>query len=99
MSGGETPPDGEAAYPLVRDAVEGILAANDDARRAHEAMRERGVDDDRAREEIARVLVAVMYHVGRESDRLERAGGGAELRSEAFRRLAEGETADEIFGS
>lgn len=99
MSGGGVPPDGDEAYPLVREAVEGVLAANDEARRAHEAMLQRGMEEERAREEIARVLIAVMYHVGRESDRLERAGGGAGLRSEAFRRLADGETAHEIFGS
>lgn len=91
--------DGGEAYRLVKDAVQGILARNDEARRAHEAMRERGLAEDRAKEEIARVLIAVMYHVGQESDRLEAAGGGSELRSEAFRRLADGETADEIFES
>lgn len=92
-------PDGTDAYRLVEGAVEGILAQNEDARRAHEAMRERGLEEEQARGEIARVLIAVMYHVGQESERLERAGGGPGLRSEAFRRLAEGETADEIFAS
>lgn len=91
--------DGGEAYRLVKDAVEGILAQNEEARRAHDAMRERGLDELRAKEEIARVLIGVMYHVGRESERLDRAGGGSGLRSEAFRRLAEGETADDIFGS
>lgn len=100
-AGGASPEQGEdgEAYRLVKDAVDGILAQNEEARRAHEAMQQRGLDEARAREEIARVLIAVMYHVGRESRRLEEAGGGSGLRSEAFRRLAEGETADEIFGS
>lgn len=99
--GDASPGQGEEgeAYRLVKDAVDGILAQNEEARRAHEAMQERGLDEARAREEIARVLIAVMYHVGRESRRLEEAGGGSGLRSEAFRRLAEGETADQIFGS
>lgn len=94
--GADLPDEGEA-YGLVKDAVQAILARNDEARRAHEAMLERGLDEARAKEEIARVLIAVMYHVGQESDRLEAAGGGSGLRSEAFRRLAEGETADDIF--
>jgi len=47
--------------------------------------------------EIARVLLAVMFHIGAGSDRLTAAGGGNGLRSEAFRRLGEGETAREIF--
>lgn len=89
--------DAGEAYGLVREAVDGILAQNDEARRAHRAMRERGMDESEAREQIARVLIAVMYHVGQETERLEEAGGGSGLRSEAFRRLAGGETADEIF--
>lgn len=97
-AGDVTPDEGEA-YRLVKDAVQAILAQNDEARRAHEAMMERGLDEGRAKEEIARVLIAVMYHVGQESDRLEAAGGGSGLRTEAFRRLAEGEMADEIFES
>lgn len=68
-----------------------------DARRAYSAMRERGRTDAEAREEIARVLLGVMYHVGGESDRLHVAGGGAGLRAECFRRLAGGETASQIF--
>lgn len=96
---GEVAPDEGEAYRLVKDAVQAILAQNDEARRAHEAMVERGLDESRAKEEIARVLIAVMYHVGQESDRLEAAGGGSGLRADAFRRLAEGETADEIFES
>lgn len=91
-------PGGEA-YELVKGAVQGILAQNEAARRAFEAMRERGLDEEEAREEIARVLIAVTVHVSRESERLEEAGGGSDLRAEAFRRLAEGETADDVFGS
>lgn len=94
--GGDLPDEGEA-YRLVKDAVQAILSQNEEARRAHEAMRERGLDEAEAREQVARVLIAVMYHVGQESDRLEEAGGGSGLRAEAFRRLAEGEMADEIF--
>lgn len=87
------------AYELVKGAVEGILAQDEAARRAFRAMRERGMDEEEAREEVASVLIAVMYHVGQESERLEEAGGGAGLRAEAFRRLAEGETAEDVFGS
>lgn len=94
---GGVPPDEGEAYRLVKDAVQAILAQNDAAHRAHEAMTERGLDESRAKEEIARVLIAVMYHVGQETERLEAAGGGSGLRAEAFRRLAEGETADQIF--
>lgn len=96
---GEREGDAGDAYRLVKDAVDGILAQNEEARRAHRAMRDRGLDEEEAREEIARVLIAVMYHVGEESDRLERAGGGSGLRAEAFRRLADGESSEEIFGS
>lgn len=91
--------ESDRAYRLVKDAVDGILGQNEEARRAHEAMRDRGLDEEEAREEIARVLIAVMYHVGEESERLERAGGGSGLRAEAFRRLADGDSADDIFGS
>lgn len=94
----ETGGRGEA-YELVKGAVQGVLAENEEARRAHRALRERGMDEERASEEIARVLIAVMYHVGRESERVEEAGGGPGLRTEAFRRLAEGETAEDVFGS
>lgn len=87
------------AYEMVKEAVQGILARNDAARRAFRAMRERGMGEEEAREEIARVLVAVTFHVGQESERLRAAGGGAELREEAFRRLARGETADDVFGT
>jgi hypothetical protein len=60
-------------------------------------MRDRGLSEEEAREEIARVLMAVMFHVGARSERLSAAGGGNGLRNEAFRRLAEGETARQIF--
>lgn len=92
-----TPRTPAEAYPLLKDAVVPILAKNAEARAAFEAMRERGLSEVEAREEIARVLIAVMFHVGAGSDRLVSAGGGNGLRSEAFRRLAEGETAREIF--
>lgn len=90
---------GEAeAYRLLEGAVDGILARNEHARRAHDAMVEAGRTQEEAKEQIARVLIAVMYHVGDESKRLQRAGGGEALRREAFERLARGETADDIFG-
>lgn len=85
-------------YPHLVEAVGSILRQNDAARSAYDAMRQRGRTDREAREEIARVLVGVMYHVGGRSRRLEAAGGGAGLRRECFRRLAEGETAAQIFG-
>ena len=40
---------------------------------------------------------ATMFHVGAQSQMLEKAGGGAGLRKEAFARLAKGETARQIF--
>jgi hypothetical protein len=58
---------------------------------------DRGVGEAEAREEIARVLLATMFHVGAQSEMLERAGGGAGLRTMAFARLAAGESAREIF--
>lgn len=85
------------AHEMVKEAVQGILAQNEAARRAFRSMRERGLDEEEAREEIARVLLAVTFHVGQESRRLEAAGGAAELREEAFRRLARGETAEDVF--
>lgn len=88
----------DAAYPLLSAAVASILRQSPEARRAYEAMRARGLGEEEAREEIARVLLGVMYHVGGETERLAAAGGGAGLRRECFRRLAEGETAAEIFG-
>ncbi len=92
-----TPRTPAEAFPLLKDAVLPIVDRNPEARAAFEAMRERGLTEDQAREEIARVLIAVMFHVGASSARLSAAGGGNGLRSEAFRRLAQGETAREIF--
>ncbi len=84
------------AYPLLKEAVGSILIGSDEARSAFQALLERGLSEDDAREEIARVLLAVMFHVGARSEMLERAGGGAGLRKEAFARLAAGEMAREI---
>ncbi|MCL7973394.1 MAG: hypothetical protein M8835_02445 [marine benthic group bacterium] len=92
-----TPRTPAEAFPLLKDAVLPIVEKNPEARAAFEAMRERGLSEDEAREEIARVLIAVMFHVGASSTRLAAAGGGNGLRSEAFRRLSQGETAREIF--
>ena len=96
---GPTPRTPAEAWPLLKDAVEPILERNEEARRAFEALRGRGLTEEAAREEIARVLLAVMFHVGAGSEMLGRAGGGPGLRSEAFRRLAAGETARQIFES
>ena len=92
-----TPRTPAEAFPLLQDAVLPIVEKNPEARAAFEAMRERGLSEDEAREEIARVLIADMIHVGASSARLAAAGGGNGLRSEAFRRLSQGETAREIF--
>ena len=92
-----TPRTPAEAFPLLREAVIPILEKNPEARAAFRAMRDRGLSEEQAREEIARVLIAVMFHVGAGSERLATAGGGQGLRSEAFRRLAGGETAREIF--
>ena len=85
------------AYPLLKQAVVSILKGNDEARAAYEALLARGLAVEAAREEIARVLLATMFHIGAQSELLEKAGGGAGLREEAFARLAAGETAQEIF--
>lgn len=85
------------AYPLLKEAVGSILNGSAEAREAFGALRSRGLTEDEAREEIARVLLATMFHVGAQSEMLERAGGGADLRKEAFTRLAAGETARQIF--
>jgi hypothetical protein len=87
------------AYPLLRNAVGSILKGNDEARSAYGAMLARGLSEEQAREEIARVLLATMFHVGAQSERLQSAGGGAGLRRQAFSRLAAGETAREVFES
>ena len=92
-----TPRTPAEAWPLLKGAVEPILARNEEARATFEALTERGLTEEEAREEIARVLLAVMFHVGAGSEMLQRAGGGAGLRSEAFRRLAAGATARQIF--
>ncbi len=92
-----TPRTPTEAYPLLKGAVGPILDRNEEARAAFDAMLERGLSEDAAREEIARVLLAVMFHVGAGSDMLQAAGGGAGLRREAFRRLVEGESARDIF--
>ena len=84
------------AYPLLEEAVGSILKGSDEARAACVALLARGLSEDEAREEIARVLLAVMFHVGVQSDMLEEVGGGARLRHEAFARLAAGEMAREI---
>lgn len=85
------------AYALLRPAVGAILKGSDEARDAFEALRARGASEEEAREEIAQVLLAVMFHVGAQSDMLKRAGGGSGLRREALARLAAGETARQIF--
>jgi hypothetical protein len=85
------------AYPLLKNAVGSILKGNEEARSAYEAMLARGRSEEEAREEIARVLLATMFHIGAQSERLEAAGGGTGLRQEAFARLAGGETARQIF--
>jgi len=87
------------AYPLLRDAVGSILKGSVEARTAYEALLDRGLEEAEAREEIARVLLATMFHVGAQSERLQSAGGGAGLRRQAFSRLAAGETAREVFES
>ena len=92
-----TPRTPAEAFPLLKHAELPTVEQNPEARAAFEAMRERGLSADEAREEIARVLIAVMFHVGASSARLAAAGGGNGLRSEAFRRLSQGETAREIF--
>lgn len=92
-----TPRSPAEAYPLLKGAVGPILDRNEEARAAFDAMCERGLSEEEAREEIARVLLAVMFHIGAGSDRLTAAGGGGGLRSEAYRRLGEGETARQIF--
>lgn len=85
------------AYPLLKEAVGSILKGSEEARAAYDALLARGLPEDQAREEIARVLLATMFHVGAQSEMLQRAGGGTGLREEAFARLATGETAREIF--
>lgn len=92
-----TPRTPTEAYPLLKGAVGPILDRNEEARAAFDAMRARGLSEDAAREEIARVLLAVMFHVGAGSEMLQAAGGGTGLRREAFRRLVEGESARDIF--
>ncbi len=103
MTGAEPPPDPEKAaaeaYPLLKQAVGSILKGNEPARRAYDALLARGLTEEEAQEEIARVLLATMFHVGARSPMLESAGGGAGLRQEAFSRLVAGETAREIFES
>ncbi len=98
-TGGERDPEAMAAeaYPLLEQAVGSILKGSDEARSAFDALRARGLSDEEAREEIARVLLATMFHVGAQSHMLEKAGGGSGLRKEAFARLAAGESAREIF--
>jgi hypothetical protein len=95
----ENDPEGMAteAYPLLQQAVGSILKGSEEARAAYEALSDRGLSDEEAKEEIARVLLASMFHVGAQSQMLEKAGGGAGLRKEAFARLAAGETARQIF--
>lgn len=98
---GERPADPEAmageAYPLLKQAVGSILKGSDEARAAYEALTDRGLSDEEAKEEIARVLLATMFHVGARSEMLEQAGGGAGLRRQAFAGLAAGKTAREVF--
>ena len=85
------------AYPLLKQAVASILRGSDEARSAYDALLARGLPEEQAREEIARVLLATMFHVGAQSEMLESSGGGAALRKEAFTRLAAGDTARQIF--
>lgn len=98
MDAGSGSPGAHDAYRLLEPAVDGILAQSEEASAAFRAMTERGLTEEEAREQVARVLLAVMYHVGKESSLVREAGGGAALRRRAYRRLARGETAGEIFG-
>jgi len=100
-STGDLDPEAMAgeAYPLLKQAVGSIIKGSDEAREAYESLLERGVPDEEAREEIARVLLATMFHVGAQSQMLVNAGGGAALRRRAFARVAAGETARDIFES
>ncbi|MGB5674075.1 MAG: hypothetical protein WBO43_05965, partial [Gemmatimonadota bacterium] len=68
------------AYPLLKEAVGSILKGSEEARAAYDALLAGGLPEDQAREEIARVLLATMFHVGAQSEMLERAGGGTGLR-------------------
>jgi len=88
---------GAEAWPLLSQAVGSILRGSEEARAAYEALLASGRTEAEAREEIARVLLATMFHVGARSEMLERSGGGPGLRRQAFARLATGETAREIF--
>jgi len=88
---------GAEAWPLLRQAVGSILKGSEEARAARHAMLARGLSEEEAREEIARVLLATMFHVGARSEMLEESGGGPGLRKQAFARLVAGETAREIF--
>ncbi len=92
-----TPRTPAEAYPLLKQAVGPILERNEAARTAFEAMCDRGLSEEEAKEQIAQVLIAVMFHIGAGSERLTSAGGGDGLRRQAFDRLADGETAREIF--
>jgi hypothetical protein len=87
----------ESVEAMLRAAVDGVLSQNDVARDAFRALLDRGLDEEEAREEIARVLMGVTAHVRGQTDRLRAAGGGAELRREAFRRIASGERAADVF--
>ncbi len=73
---GEVDPQAMAgeAYPLLKQAVVSILKGSDEARSAYEALLSRGLSEEDAREEIARVLLATMFHVGAQSEMLESAG-------------------------
>lgn len=93
------PEEGPRAHPLLVDAVDSILRHNDEARAAYEALRERGFSEEESSEEIARVLLGVMYHVGAESEAFRAAGSGSALRAECFRRIRTGERAADIFGA
>ncbi len=85
--------DSEERRALVREMASSLIAKDNTARAAYEAIIERGESKEFAINEIARVFLAVHWHV---AHRLTSRDPDDNLQP-ALARLARGETAADIF--
>ncbi len=84
------------ASTAARDMGEEFIEGNPAAKRAYKALRRRGQTHGEARNEITRVLLAVMWAVDRRY--VDPAKANEVVLYPAFRRIANGELASDMFG-
>ncbi len=79
----------------ARDMTEEFIEGNPAAKRAYKALRRRGQTHSEARNEITRVLLAVMWAVDRRF--IDPAKANEVVLYPAFRRISNGELASDLF--